>query len=42
MDEVARRAEFAVGSIYRHFASKEALIEAVVTDHLTPFFVEAQ
>lgn len=41
MDEVARRAEFAVGSIYRFFGSKEELIEAMVTDHLAPFFAEA-
>jgi TetR/AcrR family transcriptional regulator len=32
VEQVARQAEFAVGSIYRHFASKEDLILAVVGD----------
>ncbi len=32
VEQVAREAEFAVGSIYRHFSSKEELIVAVVGD----------
>lgn len=32
VEQVARQAEFAVGSIYRHFASKEELILAVLGD----------
>lgn len=32
VEQVARQAEFAVGSIYRHFSSKEDLILAVVGD----------
>lgn len=30
VEQVARQAEFAVGSIYRHFSSKEELIQALV------------
>lgn len=40
MDEVARRSEFAVGSIYRHFGSKDELVVAVVRQHLGPYFAE--
>lgn len=40
MDEVARRSEFAVGSIYRHFRSKDELVEAVVRELLGPYFAE--
>lgn len=32
VEQVARQAEFAVGSIYRHFSSKEELIQALVGD----------
>lgn len=32
VEQVAKQAEFAVGSIYRHFSSKEELIQAVVGD----------
>ncbi len=42
MDEVARRSEFAVGSIYRHFRSKNELVEAVIGEHLGPFFEEVR
>lgn len=42
MDEVARRSEFAVGSIYRHFKSKDELVDAVIQNHLGPFFDEVQ
>jgi AcrR family transcriptional regulator len=36
VEEVARQAEFAVGSIYRHFRSKEELVEWMVVDLIQP------
>lgn len=38
MDDIARRAGVGVGTVYRHFPTKEALVEALVIerfDHLT-------
>ena len=32
MDDVARRAGVGVGTVYRHFPTKEALIEALMVD----------
>jgi AcrR family transcriptional regulator len=32
MDEIARRAAVGVGTVYRHFPTKEALLEALVVD----------
>ncbi|HWK25549.1 MAG TPA: helix-turn-helix domain-containing protein [Solirubrobacter sp.] len=32
MDDVARRAGVGVGTVYRHFPTKEALVEALATD----------
>jgi len=34
LDEIARRAGVGAGTVYRHFPTKEALFEAVVTDRL--------
>lgn len=42
VEQVAREAEFAVGSIYRHFRSKEELIEVVMTELAEPLFEELQ
>jgi AcrR family transcriptional regulator len=33
IDDVARRARVGVGTVYRHFPTKEALLEAVVREH---------
>ena len=34
MDEIASRAEVAVGTVYRHFPSKEALVTAIVSESM--------
>lgn len=34
MDDVAERAGFAVGTVYRHFPSKDALIQYIILDRL--------
>ncbi len=34
MSDVARRAEVAIGTVYRHFPSKEALVDALLSDQL--------
>lgn len=44
MDDVARHAEVGVGTVYRHFPTKEALIEALAVDafeRLASFATEA-
>lgn len=33
MDEIARAAEVGVGTVYRHFPTKQALAEAIAADH---------
>jgi AcrR family transcriptional regulator len=33
MDEIAARAEVGVGTVYRHFPTKQALAEAIAADH---------
>jgi AcrR family transcriptional regulator len=33
IDDIARRAEVGVGTVYRHFPTKEALLEALATQH---------
>lgn len=42
VEQVARQSEFAIGSIYRHFNSKEELILAVVGDFAEGFFEEVE
>lgn len=42
VEHVAREAEFAVGSIYRHFSSKEQLIEELLLDLAEPVFEELE
>lgn len=42
VDEVARRAGVGVGTLYRHFPTKEALFEAVVLDRLGRMADEAE
>jgi AcrR family transcriptional regulator len=34
MDEIASRAEVAVGTVYRHFPTKEALVTAIVSESM--------
>ena len=33
MDDIARAAKVGVGTVYRHFPTKEALVEAIAADH---------
>ena len=42
LDEIARRAGVGAGTVYRHFPTKEALLEAVVVDRLEALLAEAQ
>jgi AcrR family transcriptional regulator len=35
MEELARRAEVGVGTVYRHFPNKEALLDALLLDQMT-------
>ena len=41
MDDVARRAEVGVGTVYRHFPTKEALIEALMVDSFEAIAAQA-
>src|SRR5688572_26849387 len=34
MDEIARRADVGVGTLYRHFPTKDALVRAIVVAHM--------
>jgi AcrR family transcriptional regulator len=42
LDEIARRAGVGPGTVYRHFATKEALFEAVVFDRIEELVEEAR
>jgi AcrR family transcriptional regulator len=42
IDEVARRAGVGVGTVYRHFPTKEALFEAIVVDRLEALVERAE
>lgn len=42
LDEIARRAGVGAGTVYRHFPTKEALFEAVVSDRLQGLIGEAR
>jgi AcrR family transcriptional regulator len=42
IDEIARRAGLGVGTLYRHFPTKEALFEAIVVDRLGALVAEAR
>ena len=33
MDDIAARADLGVGTLYRHFPTKDALVEAIASDH---------
>lgn len=41
-EEVSRRAGVAIGTVFRHFPTKEALLEAVVVGRLEQLIVEAE
>jgi AcrR family transcriptional regulator len=42
LDEIARRAGVGPGTLYRHFPTREALIESVVRERLDPLLAEAR
>ena len=42
IEGVAREAEFAVGSIYRHFSSKEEMVESLFVHLTQPLFSEVE
>jgi len=42
LDEIARRAGVGAGTVYRHFPTKEALFEAVITDRLLTLADDAE
>jgi AcrR family transcriptional regulator len=42
IDEIARRAGLGVGTLYRHFATKEALYEAILVNRMQALLQEAR
>lgn len=42
VDEIAHRAGVGVGTLYRHFPTKEALLHAVVVAHIEPLLAAAR
>ena len=42
MDEIARRAEIGPGTLYRHFPSRDALVEAVFGSHVEKLIASGQ
>jgi AcrR family transcriptional regulator len=40
IDEIARRADLGIGTVYRHFPKKEALFEAIILDQLERFLAQ--
>lgn len=42
MDDIARRCRLGVGTLYRHFRTKDALLEALLLDGLGRFLAAAQ
>src|SRR5262249_36623199 len=42
IDEIARRAGLGVGTLYRHFATKEALYEAILVNRMQALVEEAR
>lgn len=42
IEEIAKEAEFAVGSIYRYFGSKEDLLDVLLVDLASPFLEEVE
>ncbi len=42
IEDIARRAGVAKGTVYRYFPTKDALFEAVVREHITPIFARLE
>jgi AcrR family transcriptional regulator len=42
IDEIARRAGLGAGTLYRHFPTKESLLQAVLHDHVARLVAEAR
>jgi AcrR family transcriptional regulator len=42
LEEIARRAGVGIGTLYRHFATREALVEAIFEDRITEFIAIAR
>jgi len=41
-EEVARRADVAIGTVFRHFPTKQALLQAIVKEHLAQLTADAE